>query len=108
SWEWMLRIVNVPAALEARGYPVGVEAELHVQVRDPLLPQNQGRFILSVGDGRGRVQSGGKGTLKLDIKGLGGLYSGHLTPYDLRVMGLLEGPDQALAGATTVFMGPRP
>ena len=47
---WMLRIVDVPGALQARGYPPGLRAELHFDVRDAVLPQNHGRFVLRIGD----------------------------------------------------------
>ena len=35
--QWLIRIVDAPAALAARGYPPGIEAELHLAVRDELL-----------------------------------------------------------------------
>jgi predicted acetyltransferase len=66
---WMLRVVDVGKALEKRGYPPGLQAELHLEVRDDLIAENNGRFILSVSNGRGEVTRGGKGELKLDIRG---------------------------------------
>ena len=48
----MLRIVDVAAALEARGYPAGLEAQLELEVEDELLAWNHGRLRLSVADGR--------------------------------------------------------
>ncbi|MEW6499069.1 MAG: GNAT family N-acetyltransferase, partial [Cyanobacteriota bacterium] len=52
---WLLRIVDVAKALEQRGYPPEVEAELHLDVRDNLLLENNGKFVLSVSGGRGEV-----------------------------------------------------
>lgn len=38
---WMLRIVDVVGALQQRGYPAQLEAELHLAVQDSLLATNQ-------------------------------------------------------------------
>ena len=41
-FHWMLRVLDVPAALEARGYPAGVSGTLHLEVEDELFPENRG------------------------------------------------------------------
>ena len=104
----MLRIVDVAGALAARGYPPAVSAALHLDVRDQLLPWNDGRFVLEVADGRGSVRPGGNGRLLLNARGLAPLYSGYMTPHELRMADLLDGPDADLALAAAVFAGPRP
>ncbi len=104
---WMLRIVSLSSALEKRGYPQ-LTAELHLQVQDRLLPANHGRFILTVADGQGQVQTGGRGDLQLDIQSLGPLYSGLFTPHQLQQVGKLEATETALAIATQLFAGPSP
>jgi predicted acetyltransferase len=86
---WLLRIVNVPQALELRGYPMGIEAELHLAVVDDLLPSNMGRLTLRVSEGRGRVTRGGRGDLRISIRGLAPLYSGLMTARQLQQIGLL-------------------
>lgn len=48
---WMLRIVDVRAALEQRGWPAGVQAELVLELADDVLPGNAGRWRLSVAKG---------------------------------------------------------
>ncbi|WP_017742540.1 GNAT family N-acetyltransferase [Scytonema hofmannii] len=73
---WMLRIVDVAKALEKRGYLSAIQAELHLDIKDDLLPENNGKFTLSVANGRGEVRTGGKGEMKLDIRGLSPLYTG--------------------------------
>jgi predicted acetyltransferase len=108
SIDLLLRIVDVPAALEARGYPAGVAAELHLEVADELLPWNNGRFVLEVADGRGRVSSGGRGRLRLHARDLAALYSSFLTPFELQQGGSLTGEAPELATAALVFSGPRP
>jgi predicted acetyltransferase len=105
---WLLRIVDVCKALEARGYPQGIEAELHLEVQDELLIANHGEFILSVANGRGEVTKGGKGELKLDIRGLASLYSSLFTPHQLQLTGKLEATAIALSTATQIFAGASP
>lgn len=105
---WMLRVVDVQAALAARGYLEGIETELHLEVRDDLLPNNDGRFVLSVAGGRGEVRRGGRGRLQLDVRGLAPLFSGMLLPNALEAAGLLEATEAELAKATTVFAAPFP
>ncbi|UKO97873.1 GNAT family N-acetyltransferase [Nostoc sp. UHCC 0870] len=108
SDRWMLRIVDVCKALATRGYPPGVEAELHLDIQDNLLSANQGKFILSVANGRGEVTKGGKGEFKLDIQGLAPLYSSLFTPYQLQLAGKLDATATALTTATQMFAGVSP
>ncbi|MBW4576132.1 MAG: GNAT family N-acetyltransferase [Aphanothece sp. CMT-3BRIN-NPC111] len=105
---WLLRILDVPKALSKRGYPVGVEAELHLKVRDNLLPENNGNFLLAVSGGQGEVTRGGRGELQLDVRGLAPLYTGLFTPYQLQVTGQLEGSEKALSVASQLFAGSEP
>ncbi|WP_067775879.1 GNAT family N-acetyltransferase [Nostoc sp. NIES-3756] len=105
---WMLRIVDVCKALEARGYPPGVEAELHLEVQDDLLIANHGKFTLSVANGKGEVTKGGKGELQLDIRGLAPLYTGLFTPRQLQLMGKLQATETALLKATQIFTSESP
>jgi predicted acetyltransferase len=108
SLDLMLRIVDVIGALGARGYPAGVSAELQLDVRDELLPWNNGRFIMTVADQHASVRSGGAGLLGLDVRDLAALYSGYLTPHELLAAGSLEGSQASLAAAAQIFAGPRP
>jgi predicted acetyltransferase len=108
SLDLMLRIVDVIGALSARGYPAGVNAELHLDLRDDLLPTNNGRFVLAIADRRANVRSGGAGQVSLHVRDLAALYSGYLTPQELQAAGSLTGPDVDLATAAQIFAGPRP
>ncbi|MBW4563406.1 MAG: GNAT family N-acetyltransferase [Mojavia pulchra JT2-VF2] len=105
---WMLRVVDLSKALELRGYPSGIQAELHLEVQDDLLSANNGRFILSVANGHGEVTRGGKGELQIDIKGLAPLYTGLFTPYQLQLAGKLDATETALLAATQIFAGVSP
>lgn len=111
---WMLRVVDVPAALEARGYPPNVEAEVHFEVSDDLIESNNGRYVLRIKNGAATVKSGGRGDLVIDVRGMAALYSGHLSPPDLLVAGRLtlaarlKNADRVLGEAASVFAGPAP
>jgi predicted acetyltransferase len=108
QFRWMLRVVDVIKALELRGYPPGIQDQLHLEIQDNLLTGNNGKFILSVANGRGEVTKGGKGELQLDIRELAPLYTGLFTPYHLQQAGKLKGTETAILAATQIFAGASP
>lgn len=106
---WFIRIVDVAAALTRRGYPRGVAAELHLHIDDPIIAGNSGRKVLRVLDGRGTLENGaGRGSLQVTPRGLAALFTGHRAPTTLRAAGLIDGTDDELALAQTVFGGSDP
>lgn len=105
---WLLRIIDVIKALELRGYPPGIQTELHLEIQDNLLTENNGKFILYVANGRGEVTKGGKGELQLDIRELAPLYTSLFTPYHLQIAGKLNGTETAILAATQIFAGASP
>lgn len=105
---WMLRVVNVEHALRDRGYPHAVNAEVHLELRDELVPENHGRFVLRVERGQGHVSRGGRGEVRMGIRSLAAMYTGHMTPTGLRLAGMVEGEEPALAAAAVVFGGGAP
>lgn len=111
---WMLRVVDVAAALEARGYAPGIDAEVRLDVRDDVLERNTGRFVLRVRDGRGRVEraevgaGGVDGAVRCGPRGLAALYGGFMSPGALALGGLVEGGPEALRAAGAVFAGSTP
>lgn len=105
---WVLRIVSVEKALSARGYPSGIESELHLEVHDDLLEANRDKFILSVANGRGEVTRGGRGEMKLDVRGLAPLYTNLFTPQQLQQLGYLQSKETAIATATALFTNSSP
>lgn len=109
-WEkrWMLRIIHVMTALAIRGYPTHLETELHLDVYDDLLLENNGKFILRIANGSGEVTRGGSGDLKVDIRGLAPLYTGLFTPHQLHALGRIEATEKALSIAAQVFGGAVP
>ncbi|MBV9788432.1 MAG: GNAT family N-acetyltransferase [Chloroflexi bacterium] len=107
-YEWMLRIVDVRAALSQRGYPAGLNATLHLDISDPLLPGNHGRFALHIADGRGSVEPSGEGRVALGIAELAAIYSGFIAPSELRALGAIRGSDADLSLMGAMFSGPQP
>jgi len=105
---WMTRIVNVPLALESRGYPLAAAADLHLQVHDPLISENSGRFVLTVKAGRGKATPGGSGDVTLSISSLASLYTSFLTPQQLLWLGHIVGSNEGLAIASQLFSGSSP
>ena len=104
----MLRIVSVPGALRSRGYPKGIEAEVHLDVADDIVEENNGRWILKVKNGKGTVRKGGEGRMKINIRSLAQMYSGLLSPDELCIIGELEAGKKELEMASAVFAGPSP
>ncbi len=107
-FHWMVRVLDVPSALASRGYPAGVSGTLHLQVEDDLFPENRGNFTLEVSGGAGRVQRGGSGLMRLDVRALAPLYTGFLSPEALRSVGALAADEDSLRLASTLFSGTAP
>lgn len=104
---WMLRVINVEKALSKRGYPMGIETELHLEITDDLIAENNGKFILSIANGSGSVTKGGKGNFRLDIKGLATLYTGLFSPQQLQLTGI-DATEKVISTATQIFAGSSP
>jgi predicted acetyltransferase len=92
---WMLRVVDAPAAIAARGFPPGVELGVSLLIADNARPSNAGRWRLEIADGKGALVPDGNGNgagdaLTLGARGLAALYAG--TPVaTLRHVGLASG-----------------
>jgi predicted acetyltransferase len=120
---WMLRLLDAPAAIAARGFPA-TDLAVPLRITDDLRPANSGRWDLTVRAGEGRLSrhrtvpgsaspAGSSPSrpapLALGARGLAALYAG--TPVaTLRRAGLADGgspeADAALDGAfaATPFM----
>ncbi len=108
SAEWAVRIVDVVDAITYRGYPNGLEAELHFEIVDNLLSWNNGRLILTVSKGKPTMRKGGKGKFRVDARGLSALYTGYLTPHELQVLGHIEAERDDIDISQLIFCGNRP
>lgn len=107
----MIRLVDLPGAVAARGYPVGVRAAVEFEVEDRHCDWNSGRWRLVIDEGEGRLEkSTSTGpVMRATINGLACLYSGYATAWSLAAAGSLSGADPSdLAALTSVFAGPTP
>jgi len=105
---WMLRIVHLPAALTKRGFDPGVAVNLELDVADDLVEANADRWAVRIEDGTAHVERGGRGDIRIDIRALASLYSGHLSVETLRTAGWIDGSEDGLARAQAAFAGPAP
>ncbi|MBS0189864.1 MAG: GNAT family N-acetyltransferase [Phycisphaerales bacterium] len=96
---WMLRIVDVVRAFEARGYSAASRGSVVLSVRDRLVPENEGRWRIEFERGRAKVHrnKGARGAaIECDIRGLAPLYSGLYSPRQAAILGLCSGEPEAL------------
>ncbi|MDQ3576833.1 MAG: GNAT family N-acetyltransferase [Actinomycetota bacterium] len=96
---WMLRVVDLPAAVAARGWPAVVHARpfsVDIEVVDPQAPWHVGRHRLAYDGERVTCERGGNGDVVLDARGLAAWFAGSASAAALRHAGLLTGdPDTA-------------
>ena len=116
---WMLRLVDAPAAIAARGYPAAASVSVRLDLIDTGRPTNSGRWALDVSGGAGSLTrlgdaAPGSGTgagtgaaaLSLGPRGFAALYAG-VPVATLRLAGLVAGGDTAADDALGLaFRGP--
>jgi predicted acetyltransferase len=106
---WMLRLVDAPSAIAARGYATGMTATVALEIADDECQSNAGRFVLVVENGCGRLEPGGGGDVRIGVGALASLYSGWASTAALAGAGLLAGGSDAQRAALDVaFAGPTP
>jgi predicted acetyltransferase len=109
DWPWMVRILDVPGAVAARGWPAGLSLEVDLRVTPPSHGADDpvaGDWVLRIADGVGSATAGGSGAVELASTDLAALYSGHLDPSELVREGRLPGatPD-VVSGLRAAFAG---
>jgi len=91
---WMLRVVDVPAAIAARGFPPGVSVSVPLEINDKARPGNAGRWLLTVDSGKGALIPNGSlsspDPVTLGPRGVAALYAG-VSAESLRLSGLASG-----------------
>ncbi len=88
---WMLRVLDIRAAVAGRGFPSVVSGRAGLVVDDPLVPRNAGSWSLRVGGASGEaVPTDDDGGLRVGANGLALLFSG-LSTTTLRTAGLATG-----------------
>lgn len=107
---WYLRVVDLPAAIAARGWPAaplladGVAAEL--EIVDPHAPWHAGPHRLIINGDKVICEPGGSGATRLHARALGPWYAGVPTT-TLRAAGLITGAPAPALGLLTAGAGAR-
>ncbi|CCH32522.1 GNAT family N-acetyltransferase [Actinosynnema sp. NPDC047251] len=97
-YPWMLRLLDIPAALESRGWPRTVTGRLDLAITGPAAQ----RLVLEVADGRAVTSPGGTGAVALSPGQLAAWYAGTLDPPALtRSLGPLDDGIVELMGMLT-------
>ena len=102
------RLVDVPAALQARTY--AAELDVVIAVSDPLLPHNDSAFLVQAGpDGANVSATRRRADVNLTVGDLGAIYLGGTSLSSLHAAGLIEERRAgAVAAITAAFTAPRP
>ena len=85
-----VRIMEVPAALEARSYET--DGSIRIAVEDPFRPDISGVYELAVSDGVGKcVAVDGNADVSLGVDALGALYLGDSNAVSMAAAGKIDG-----------------
>lgn len=107
---WMLRVVDAPAAIAARGWSPGASLDLPLEIDDPELAGNSGSWSLRVATDKAELvrTESRPGALRLNARGLACLYAG-VPLATLRRTGLASaGVTEDDAKVDAAFAGPVP
>jgi predicted acetyltransferase len=102
------RLVDVPAALQARTY--AAELDVVIAVSDPLLPHNDSAFRVQAWlDGANVSATRRRADVNLTVRDLGAIYLGGTSLSSLHAAGLIEERRTGtVAAITAAFTAPRP
>ena len=102
----MLRIVDLQGAIAARGWPIGLDATVDLEVQDPQAPWSSGRWQVTFAHGEAQAVAGGSGAVRATIGAIAALYTCAYDTQGLVRAGLLSGPDDLLRALDAAFAGP--
>lgn len=101
---WMIRILDLAAAIERRGYPAQLTAEVGLRITDDIIPGNAGDWRIRVEAGSARAtRQTLADRIECDIRGLASIYSGLYSARQAAMLGWVGGTDRALAAAHLLF-----
>jgi predicted acetyltransferase len=95
---WMLRVIDLPAAIAARGWPLAAYLTpftVDLEIVDEHAPWHAGRHRLVVDGGKVTCEPGGTGAVRITARGLGPWYAGSADSAMLRRAGQLDGDESA-------------
>lgn len=108
SEQWMLRVVDLPAAVTARGWPLAARLRpglaVDVDVVDEQAPWHAGPHRIACEDGHVTATRGGSGAVTLTARALAAWYAGSASTVALHRAGLLRG-DLAAAAVLDALTG---
>jgi predicted acetyltransferase len=104
----MLRLLDVPAALRARGYAPLTDAEVTVRVRDVDRPANEGPWRITVAKGEATVTASAEADAVVTVQALASIYAGLLSARDAVRTGGLEANRDTVDALEAMFQGPAP
>ncbi len=108
---WMLRVVDVPSAFSARGYPARLRGRLTVRVHDEVCPWVDGTWSVEVEQGEGKAArvAHEDRTARTTAGGLAALFAGYVEPRHLAELDLVRGlTDEDLEFLEALHAGPKP
>jgi predicted acetyltransferase len=107
---WMLRCLDAPAAVAARGFPAATAVSVRLELSDEVVPANSGTWDLEISGGNGQLTSAANSrapSLRLGPRGFAALYGG-VPLSTLRSAGLASGGSAACDDALDSAFGSRP
>jgi predicted acetyltransferase len=107
---WMLRCLDAPAAVAARGFPAATGLSVRIELSDQVVPANSGTWDLEISGGNGqlsRAAGSGAPSLRLGSRGFAALYSG-VPLSTLRRAGMVSGGSAGFDDALDGAFGGRP
>lgn len=107
SEHFMTRLVDVPAAIAARGWP-SVSVTVELDITDERRPVNSGRYVLDVDDRAAALTPGGLGRAAIGVRALASLYTGFATAAGLQRAGRLGAGADDVAALSAAFTAPAP
>jgi predicted acetyltransferase len=107
-YRWMLRVLDVRAALEGRGYPP-IDAEATFAIDDPRYEENTGVWRLQLSAGEPKVeQPPSHDRRPVSISTFSSMFTGYLRPVEAAHIGYLDRDDPAVGALGEMLSGPDP
>lgn len=107
---WMLRVIDLPAAVAARGWPLAElmrPLSVDIEVVDEHAPWQAGRHRIVYDGATVFCEPGGTGAVRLHARALGPWFAGSADTLMLRRAGLLEGDPEIASQLDALTGAPR-